>query len=436
MTDTLKSDAAAVRSRVEEKPRWRRRIEIEIPAERAERVRHGYVQAFARKARLKGFRPGKAPAALVERHYEDEIRRETLKDLLQEGFEEAVRDAGLDPVGTPRISEVHWSADGELHFVAEVDVEPEIELGRTTGFRVERKVRTVSDEDVDRVIERIRADRADWRGVERPAADGDRVVFDSVPLDEAGEPREAERVENHQVELGEGSLLPDFEEGLRGLTAGRDADLEVRFPDDHPNEALRGQSRRFRVHVEAVRERVLPELDDEFAKAVGELESVEALRAHIRDNLEAEIEQQSRREVDEALIDEIIEANEIDLPESMVDRYLSNMMSDRQGPMEGRVPPERAEEIRRVLRPGAERALRRYYILRRIADREGLKVGDEALDAAIAERIDTGKTSIAEARRRLERSGDLDDLRFHLEMERVFDWLRERSDIAPVEAGE
>ena len=434
MAETI--DAPGVRATLEDLPRWRRRLEIEVPAGHADRVRQRYVRAFAKEAKLKGFRPGKAPAKLVEQKYGGEIEQETLKDLIQEGYEAAVEQHDLAPVGMPEVSGVRWTDDGELAFTAEVDVEPDVELDRITGFRVEEKVRTVSDEDVDRVVGRLREDRADWRPVDRPAEEGDRIVFDSVPLDAEGEPREAERVENHQVEIGEGSLLPDFEEGLRGKRAGEDARIEVSFPEDHPNEALRGAVRTFAIHVDAVKERELPDLDDEFARSVGEFESVEELRDHIRQNLEAEVEQQSRREVDEALVDQIIEANEIEVPEAMVERYLANMMSDRQGPLQGRVPEERMEEMHEVLRPGAERAIRRYYIVQRIAAEKDLEPDDEAIDAAIADRIDPEKTSVVEARRRLERSGDLEDLRFHLKMERVFDWLREHSEIAEVEAEE
>lgn len=429
-------DVATVRTTIEELPRWRRRIEVEVPAAHAERVRQRYVKAFAREAKIKGFRPGKAPAKLVEQKYGGEIQQETLKDLVQEGYEAALERHELSPVGMPRVSGVRWTEDGDLAFTAELDVEPELELGRVTGFRVEKKVRSVSDEDVDRVVGRLRQDRADWRPVDRPAEEGDRIVFDSVPLDADGEPREAERVENHQVEIGEGSLLPEFEEGLRGKRPGEEAEIVVSFPEDHPNEALRGASRTFSISVDAVKERDLPEIDDRFARSVGEFDSIGDLRAHIRRNLEAEVDQQSIREVNEALIDQVIDANDIEVPEAMVDRYLANMMSDRQGPIEGRVPEERMDEMRKVLRPGAERAIRRYYIVQQIAAEKDLEPDDEAIDAAIADRIDPEKTSVAEARRRLERSGDLEDLGFHLKMERVFEWLRESNEIIEVKAEE
>lgn len=436
MTDALKTDTLAVDSQVEVLPRWRRRLRIRVPAGHADRVRQRHVRAFAKRARLKGFRPGKAPDQLVERTYGTEIEQEVLKDLIHEGYEAAVRQASLEPVAPPSVEHIRWTPERELEFVAEVDVEPEIELGRTTGFRVERKVRRVTDEDVDRVIDRLREDRADWRRVERPAGVDDRVVFESVPLDVHGEPIETERVENHRVEIGRGTVLPDFEEGLTGRSAGESTEIEVVFPEDHPNEMLRGRTRRFRVIVGEIRERVLPELDAEFARTVAGLDSVDALRERIRSNLEQELEEQSRREENEALIDQIIEANRFEIPDGLVDRYLASMMADRQGPLEGRVPEERLGQVREILRPGAERAVRRYYILQRVARAEGLEADEAAVEAAIAERVDTGGTSVAETRRRLERSGGFDDLRHHLTMERVFEWLRKRSTIVPVEGNE
>lgn len=437
MSNGTARDEGAIGWEVEELTRWRRRLALRVPPARARNVRDRTVRKFARQARLKGFRPGKAPAPLVERQYGPEIDQEVLEELVREGWQDGVVQAGLDPIAAPRIDGVRWTDEGGLEFAAEFDIRPEVELPRTGGFRVERPARSVGDADVDRVLERLRHERADWRPADRPAADGDRLVFDSVPLGPDGEPLTAEKVQNHQVELGSGAVLPDFEAGLAGVRAGEEREVAVAFPDDHPNEALRGVARTFRVTVEAVQERVLPALDDEFARSLGAFESLETARRRIRENLAAEIEQQSRREVNEALIDQVIEANRLDLPESMVDRYLDSMLSDRDGPLGGPVDDAgRRDELRRVLRPGAERALRRYTILNHLADREGLRATDEDVDAAIGERIDPEKTSLAEARRRLERSGELDDLRFHLTMERVFAWLRDRSTIITVESSD
>jgi trigger factor len=213
------------------------------------------------------------------------------------------------------------------------------------------------------------------------------------------------------------ALLPDFETGLQGATPGLEKTIRVGFPDDHPNEGLRGTTREFRIAVSEVRERKLPDLDAAFAREIGQFESVDEARAKIRSNLAEEVELQARREAEEALIDEIIAANPIDLPESMIDRYLANMMSDRDGPLGGRIPAEREAELARVLRPGAERALRRFYILEHVAEREGLEATVEEAAAA-----------------RPGWHGELEDLRFHLTMERVFAWLRERSEITTVEA--
>jgi trigger factor len=434
MAQEAGTGAVDVQAEVENLERWRRRLSLIVSAELAGRVRERHVRELARHARIKGFRPGKAPARLVEKRYAQEIEEEVLKDLIREGYEAGVSRHGLDPISSPRVRDVHWTPEGALHFTAEVDVKPEIELGRTTNFRVESPRHTVGDDEVERVLERLREERADWRPVERSAAAGDLVVFDSVPLDPEGQPRDSERVENHNVVLGRASLLPDFEAGLVGARAGEEKTIEVGFPDDHPNEALRGTRRTFRISVSDVREQELPALDDAFAAEIGRFETLDEARSRIRANLEDEVEQQARREVNEALIDEIISANEIDLPESMVDRYLANMMSDEHGPLGGRVPAEREEELRKVLRPGAERALRRYYILEHVAGREGLEASDADVDAAIAERIDPERASVAETRRRMERSGELEDLRFHLTMERVFEWLRERSEITTVDS--
>jgi trigger factor len=422
--------APEIRTRVEELERWHRRMEVHVPAAHAGVVRRRRVREYARRSRLKGFRPGKAPDALVERQFEADIDRDVLEDLVREGFESGVREAGLDPIGAPRFRNVHWTAEGDLEFAAEFDVRPRIELGRVTGFRVEERVRTVTDADVERVLERLRRERADWAAVDRPAAAGDRVRFDSVPQDDEGRPMESERIADHVVELGSGTILDDFETGLQGRRAGEETSFDVRFPDDHRNEFLRGRTRTFRVRIGEVLERSLAALDDDFARSVGAFESLVALRERLRGNLEAEAREQARREVNEQLIDAVIEANQIDPPDTMVDQYLANLLADQTG---GEVDEKRLAELRQALRPGAERALQRHYILNHLADREELRASDEDLDAAIGERIDPEKTSVAETRRRLARSGEIEDLRFHLTMERVFDWLRQGSQITSVE---
>jgi trigger factor len=431
--ESVQDKALDVEVRVEELPKWRRRLAIRVPPSAVGDVRHRHLRELARKAKIKGFRPGRAPEELIEKRFGEVIEREVLEDLLRDAFQAGVRSLGLDPVATPELSNAHWAPDGGLEFTAEVDVRPEVELGRITGFRVEQMMRKIGDADVDRVVERLRHERADWRAVERASSEGDRVVFDSVPLGEDDRLLEPERIKNHAVELGVGTLVPDFEAGLTDRAAGDEATIDVRFPEDHPNAAMRGRSRRFRVTIHAVKERVLPLLDDAFAGTLGDFADLATLRHQIRQNLEQEVAEQSLREVQEALIDEIIAANRIDLPESLVERYLIGMMSDERGPL-GRVPEERRADLREILRPGAERALRRYYILRRVAETEGLEADDAAVEAVLVERAREAGLEPGELRRRLERAGDLEDLRLHLTMERVFAWLREHSRITPVEA--
>jgi trigger factor len=434
--ETAKAELLEVEVEVEELPRWRRKLALRVPSEAVAGVRQRHVRELAKRAKIKGFRPGKAPPEMIEKRYGDVLDRDVLEELVREGFEAGVRRMGLDPVAPPELSNAHWAPDGALEFQAEVDVRPELELGRTTGFRVEHKVRTISEKDVDRVIERLRHERSDWRPVDRTSAVGDRVAFDSVPLDPEDRPLESERIKNHVVEIGTGTLVPDFESGLVGRRAGDTVTIEVGFPDDHPNPALRGRARRFQVVVHEVRERILPALDDAFARGLGDLDDLATLRDHIRRNLEEEIAEQSLREVHEALIDEIIAANRIELPESLVERYLTGMMSDRGGPL-GQVPEERRADLREILRPGAERALKRYYIVRHVAETAGLGATDADVDAAIAERAQESGADAAELRRRLAQGGEIEDLRLHLTMERVFAWLRENSKITPVEsAGE
>ncbi|MFN2383060.1 MAG: trigger factor [Gemmatimonadota bacterium] len=435
MTDNvLAPPAMAVRCDVEALARWRRRLALHVPAAAADKVRAHATREIARRAKVRGFRPGRAPLELIAKQYAGEIDERVTKELVFAGYEAGMQQAGLEPIAPPAIEAIAWTADGALEFTAEVDVRPQIALSRTTGFRIDRPDAGISDADVDRVLEGLRRDRGTWQNVERPAVAGDQVVFDSVPLDGEDAPLTDQRIENHTVVLGESSLLPDFERGLAGTAAGETTRITAAFPDDHPNQALRGSTRTFQVAVHGVQERELPPLDDAFAAQLGAFTDLAAVRGQIRTNLEAETAAQAERGINEALIDEIIAANAFELPESMVERYLNTLLADRDGPL-GNVPPEREAELRQLLRPGAERAMRRYLIVQQVAAQEGLAATDAELDAALGERIDPARTSVAAVRGRLQASGELDDLRLHLTMERVFAWLRDRSEMISLPAG-
>ncbi|HEY7461298.1 MAG TPA: trigger factor [Gemmatimonadota bacterium] len=432
--------APRVRAEVEELPRWRRRLTFEAPPERVREERERVTRDYAKRLRLPGFRPGHAPADLVRQRFRADIERDLVRALVQTGIEQAIEEHGLEPLAAPVIQSLDLDAGDTLRATAEIDVRPRLTLDRVGGFDLERPATEVPPDATDRVLDRLREERAELRPVERPAARGDVVVVDVAPEIGEGE------VQTYEILLGAGRADPRVEEQLEGARAGEERTLALddpaaatSAPPDAPSAA-----RRFRVRTREVRERLLPALDDAFAAAVSREGTLPELRARIGANLAEEAETRAERELRERLLDAIAEANRVEVPESMVETYVERLLhpAPAAGAARGSARPAEAglehgseehDRLAQALRPAAERSLRRHLIVEAVARAEGLEPTDEQIDAYLGERVAEGG-SVAETRRGLERRNQLEDLRGHLRAENVFAHLKSQSTIRPAGA--
>ena len=302
---------------VQEPSAWSRRLSITVAAERVQRLRGQVTQQLVSSARLPGFRKGKLPASLVERQFGPSIDQETIDRTIQDAYREALETEGLSPITQGKVEKVEYERGQPLTFEVELEVRPEITVERTSGFSLQRPDLDVGDEDVESVLERLRDDRADWEPLAegtRPTA-GDRVTVEIISRDEDAPDEEAR---SYRFVLGEGQAIPSVEEAIMTLAPGEEDDFTVTFPEDFPDEAQRGKEQRLHIRVTEASSKVLPELDDGFAKSIGEFEDVAALRQRIREDLEADAKQRADGEVRRQLVDQIIESNPFELPESMV----------------------------------------------------------------------------------------------------------------------
>jgi len=305
-----------------------RRMEVSVPRERVEQAIDERLQRVGRSAKLKGFRPGKAPLKVIRQQFGAQVRQEVLSDLMQSSFAEAVSSQKLSPAAGPRIEPISTGAGEDLKYRAVFEVFPEVELKSVDGLKIERPVAEVTESDVDAMVQNLREQRPRFNAVDRPSAEGDRVTMDfNGQLD--GKGFEGSKGEGVAVLLGGGRMLADFERGVTGASAGDSLKIDVRYPDDYHNKSLAGQTAAFDVQVKKVEEKVLPELDDEFCSEYGVLEGgMEQLRAEVRENMGRELTTNIRTRLKQQLLDRLLEGNPVEVPRGLVDAQVREMQID------------------------------------------------------------------------------------------------------------
>jgi trigger factor len=415
------SESNSLRVEVQEQPAWTRRLSITVPAGRVSRTRAAVRQQLAGRVKLPGFRKGHLPLKVIEQRFGPSIEQETLDRLLREAYSEALQSQELQPIAQGRIDNVQYAVDADLTFDVEVEVQPEIRLERTTGFVVERPRTEITDEDVDRVLERLREERALWRPLEEGSpTPGQQVTVELTNLDEEGSsPRP------YRFVVGEGEAIPEVEEAIVSLGVGEEGDFEVRFPDDFPEEARRGESQRLHIRLTGRADREMPELDDAFAASVGDFETLEELRARVREDLIADTGRRAEAEVRGQLVSQIVEASPFELPPSMVARYLDHMTGHgrEDGHEHSPEEEERISRMRELLLPQAEFALRRHLVVERLADDAGLRATQDDIDERVEALAEKHGVSPREAWLELERSGQLQALEAEITEDKVFEHL-------------
>ncbi|HEX8432791.1 MAG TPA: trigger factor [Longimicrobium sp.] len=413
---------------------WTRRLSITVPQERVKRTRRSVASQIAGNVRLPGFRKGSIPSSLVEKQFGPAIDQETLDRLIQESYKEVLDTQNFQPISQGVVENVDYKPESDLTFEVHFEVQPQLELGAISGFTVERGSAEVTDEDVEGVLERIRADRATTRKLEEGVpADGDEVTVEITDLDaEPGSEEAGGRP--FRFPLGEGQAIPDIEDAIRTLAPGAEGEFTARFPDDFPDEAQRGVEQRLRIRLVDLHRRDLPAMDDELARTLGDFESVDALRDRIREDLGTEAERRSEGDLRAGLINHIVEANPFDVPGSMVDRYLDHMTGQggedaKRRPARTPEQEERFSQMRQVLRPQAEAALKRILVIEHLADREGLRATADEVDARVEALATEHGMSPSEAWLQLEKGGQLQALESEITEEKVFEYLRSQNTV-------
>jgi trigger factor len=399
-----------------ELPDSRVRVEVEVPPKDVERAASRAARAMAKEMRLPGFRQGKAPPSLViQRLGFGPVLEEAIREALPEWYERALLDAEVSPIGDPSIEMVS-APDGEgdpLAFKFEVGVRPPATLGEYKGLEVGRAEKEVPEDVVDTEIDRVREGFARLDPVERAAADGDSLLIDFEGLID-GAAFEGGKAEDYLLGLGSGQLIEGFEEQLAGAQAGEDRQVEVSFPEDYQAEHLAGKEAVFNVKVKEVREKVLPDLDDDFAADASEFDTLEELRADVREKVGEALNSRAEEDFRIAAVDAAVDAAVVDVPADLVtaraterwermERQLAQRGMDPNAflQMQGKTREELIEESK----PDAERELKREAVVTAIAAAEEIEVGDEELIEALEHSAEHERTTPQKLLERLRENG-------------------------------
>lgn len=398
-----------------------RSLRVTVPTERVQAAEARAVRRFASQARLPGFRPGKAPEAVIRKRFQDAIRQTVLEEVVREGWDAAVSKHDLKPLADPSVRNLRFEDGAPIEFDIVVEVRPEIRLGTVGGFSLVRDVPPVGDGDVDEQINRLREQKAAWLPVEgvKPAP-GQLVQVEVAPVAEDGTVGEASP---YSLVLGQSGAAAGLEEKIMELLPGETADADVRYPEDHPDVAKRSQTRRVRVSLREVKRQEIPPLDDAFAREVGEFDDLAALRHAIRHDLEHEAQHDADAALRQQLVDRLVEANGVTAPPSLVERFLAGYAKAYQ------VPEGQQEAFATQFRPVAEQQVKRDLVIGAVAEQQQLFASEADVDARVAKLAEQRGQPAGQVYASLQKAGRLQELERSLTEEKVFTWLLAQSTV-------
>ena len=398
-----------------------RLLEVSVPLDAVNAAEEQSARRYAASVRLPGFRPGKAPPAMVRKRFKDAIRQQVLETLVQDAFKEVMEREKLDVAAQPHVHDVKFEEGQPLTFELHLEVRPKLELSRTEGFRVTRTESAVTDDSVTQQLDTLRDQRATWVPLEERPIEGDMVkVLLATPETAGGEMPEGNP---YPLVLGEGQAIPGVEELIMELTPGETKERVVKWPEDFPDESQRGQTKNVRVTLQEVKRKSSPALDDAFAREVGDFDSLAALTDAVRSDLT----EQSTREADalvrQQLLDEIAQANPFDVPPSWVNRTIDAYMQAY------KIPDEQRQQFAGEFAAVAERQVRRDMLIDAIAEQNSLAATEKDVDERVEKVAEQRGADPSQVYQSLQKAGRLPEIERSITEEKVFEWLMARNEI-------
>jgi trigger factor len=405
-------------------------LEITVPLEEISSETERVVTNIQKKAKLPGFRPGKAPASLIRSKFASQVRQDVLEELIPKHLRRRFDEDNLQVVGTPGIKEVHFEPGEPLRFKAEFEVAPVVELGEYRGLTVSYKEPEVTAEDIDKRLEELRDQKAQFINIDpRPAADGDHAVVSLSSLSGVAEPVHQDELVLH---IGDPDTLPAFSEALRDMSPGESKEFDITYPEDYGQERLAGKTVRFRIELKGIRSKELPDLNDEFAQDLGDYKTLDELREALRKDIFLGRERAAQNEAKEKLVEKLVEAHDFAVPEAFVERQIEmNVENSLRGLVSRGIDPESLKidwsKAKEAQRPKALKDVKASLILDKIAEREAIHASQEDVDHEVQHIARHEREPVAALRKKLEKDGTLRRIASHIRTEKTLSFLFENA---------
>ncbi len=424
---------------VEEISETARKVHVELPEDTVNRHLKKAYQLLNRTAKVRGFRPGKVPLAILKRQYADQVHHEVGLELVNETLMEAVEQTDIEAVGQSDLDREPLQEGEPFRYSFIVEVRPEVVVNDYKKIPAQKKQPVVNEEEVDAELELRRQANSYLKSLEepRPIQQGDHAVLDFKAFAE-GRPVPDGEAKGFHLEVGGNRFNPDFETKLIGASKGEQREIEVTFPSDYGNKNLAGKNATFQVEIKDIKEQGLPELDDEFARNLGDFDNLEDLRTAVRQELESKKEQQVDAEVWTQVLDELISRNPFDVPQSMVEQELQRMLDTIRYRLSAQnLTLEQAgmddETFKEHNREAAERRVRATILLERIAQQESLEVSDEEVEQGLHRSAKDMNQSYEQVRDFYKNNNLMEPYKRQLMEEKVINFLRDHADVTEVE---
>ena len=411
----------------------KREIEVEVPAQEVLRQTEALIQKYQKVARLPGFRAGHVPPSIIRQRFSEEIKTDVVEALVPRYFRQETERLGMHPVSQPRVTDLHVHDGEPLRFKAAFEVLPEVKAEGYKDLRAEKPEITITDADVDQAIAELREQAASFNPVEgRALAIGDfaQVSLDGTPKSEEGQPVHMDEV---LVEIGGKNTMPEFTENLRGTNVGDERTFDVKYPEDSQDQRLAGKTLTYTVKVQAIKQKSLPELNEDFVKQLGEFSTVDDVRKRIREQIDSERTHQAEHEAKDKLVAELVRRNEFEVPDALIERQIDIRLERglralaAQGLTAEQMKKMDFQRLRAGQRDQAVQDLKASLLLEKVADEEKVEVSDQEVDQEVEALAKQAKQTTEAVRARLTRDGGLDRIRTRIRNEKTIDFLYRQS---------
>jgi len=406
----------------------KRIIDIEIPKDKVDEKFDEVFRMLKKDAKISGFRPGKAPMSVVKSRFGNDARAEVGETLIQDAFQEIIKEAKLSPISPPVLSEVDFKDGEPIKFTASIEIAPDVKLDKIDGFTIKKPSEVITDADAESAFNAILEMYGSLEPSDEPAAEGNHLTVDMEKILDPDNRMKESEFKDFSVELSRETSLPSFVDALVGTKTGDEREITVDYPADYAEKSLAGSTLKFKVKVTAVKKKVPPELNDEFFQKFGEeLKSLDELKAKIKSDLEMRRKKEIQEDIREQAIKSVITHNQFEMPQSLLESYLDDVVEDFKKQQKGQEIDE--VELRQKYRAVGIRMIRWNILMYEIAESKGIKVEKDDIDKWIDTFADKYNITVEQARQMLEQSKKVQDVRETVLEAKVMSYILDNSEI-------